>query len=750
VGDVNITTEALHNHREYQTKSFHSIDDTVENVGSTITSGGNFTANAVNNINIAGSDITAVGDASLTAANDVNITSVQDSEYHYRETKKKSSSLAKGFDSTGALGFGSDKNSKHESQTITNVASNISGNNVNITSGANTVVVASNLTATNDVNINSGGIAYLGAAKDADYESNSKSSKSLNWQSMSGSGHSDETVVHTKISAGGDVNINALQGVIVDIKNGGTVQQSIDKLATQPGLEYLADLKNNPNVDWNKINEAHKNWNYKSQGLTEVGAAIVTIVVTVATMNSAAVQGLAAKAGTAAGTATGAASVSAAAYAGTIGGMSALTSQASVSLINNQGDIGKTLRDIGSSETIKSVLVSAATAGAIAGLSNAAGVAGKFSDFKLVDQAKKVVITVGATATVDSIINGTDLGKNLVSSLKTTLVSAVGSNAAGLIGERLDGISAAVAHAALGCAEGAVGGGGCTGGAIGAVAGELIAKEQLSKSSTELYQDAFADNILTPEEQRALINGLDVATQSAIDTAKLAGALAALAAGEDAAGINAAANAAAIAAENNATSFMQEATAMIAAGRTLTAAASAITVAGGELAAGAVACVASVGCGLVVLAAVATAAGTMYVLGYNKDANLNLAGVNSGTSTSGSTASAGAPMPDPDDEDDFDPNNAKYEDASYHHSNTNGLKNPAPKDPNTSLQNSVRISENSTRRISVDSINNEFVVFDETQPGLWHGHTRTWTELNQQMKNALIKAGRVTIKGKIL
>jgi hypothetical protein len=85
------------------------------------------------NINITGSNLTATGDANLSTTGDVNIASVQDSEYHYRETKKKASALAKGFDSAGALGFGSDKNSKHESQTVTNVTSNISGNNVNIT-----------------------------------------------------------------------------------------------------------------------------------------------------------------------------------------------------------------------------------------------------------------------------------------------------------------------------------------------------------------------------------------------------------------------------------------------------------------------------------------------------------------------------------------------------------------------------------------------------------------------------------------
>jgi hypothetical protein len=401
-----------------------------------------------------------------------------------------------------------------------------------------------------------------------DYESNSKSSKSLNWQSMSGSGHSDETIVHTKINAGGDVNINAVQGVVVDIKNGGTVQQSIDKLATQPGLEYLADLKNNPNVDFNKINEAHKNWNYKSQGLTEVGAAMVVIVVTIATAGAGA-SAMGSMGYATAGTATAStttvisAGAMAASSAAISAGIANLTSTAVISLANNGGDIGKTLKDLGSSETLKSLSVSMATAGAVAGLSNAAGVSGKFSDLKLADQAKRVVITVGATSTVDSVINGTDLGKNLVDNLKTSLVNAVGANAAAAIGDmNLNAISSAVAHAAVGCAEGAANGGGCTGGAIGAAAGEWVASQYLANSQSntdKLYQDAFASDNPTGQQEINLITGLTAQMQAAVDTARLAGALAALASGEDAAGINAAANAAAIAAENNATSAMQKA-----------------------------------------------------------------------------------------------------------------------------------------------------------------------------------------------
>ena len=81
-----------------------------------------------------------------------------------------------------------------------------------------------------------------------------------------------------------------------------------------------------------------------------------------------------------------------------------------------------------------------------------------------------------------------------------------------------------------------------------------------------------------------------------------------------------------------------------------------------------------------------------------------------------------------------------------------GDSNPAPKNPQEILNNSVEISKNTSRRVGVDKKNDEFNIFDETQPGkaIFHGHTRTWGELTEAMKSALIKSGLVNHKGKIL
>ncbi len=91
----------------------------------------------------------------------------------------------------------------------------------------------------------------------------------------------------------------------------------------------------------------------------------------------------------------------------------------------------------------------------------------------------------------------------------------------------------------------------------------------------------------------------------------------------------------------------------------------------------------------------------------------------------------------------------KYEDAPYHHANSNGTKSLAPKDGQTALDNSILIKQNSPRRISLSQ--GEIVILDQTSLGLYHGHVRTWNELTGSMRRALHKSGWVnTQTGKII
>ena len=97
--------------------------------------------------------------------------------------------------------------------------------------------------------------------------------------------------------------------------------------------------------------------------------------------------------------------------------------------------------------------------------------------------------------------------------------------------------------------------------------------------------------------------------------------------------------------------------------------------------------------------------------------------------------------------------NGIYEKADYHSGRTTGRKDPAPKDGQFALDNSVWIGENTSRRVGLDS-NGDFVVLDETSQNVFHGHVRQWNGnggnqgLTQTMKNALYDAGYIkTPKG---
>jgi RHS repeat-associated protein len=91
----------------------------------------------------------------------------------------------------------------------------------------------------------------------------------------------------------------------------------------------------------------------------------------------------------------------------------------------------------------------------------------------------------------------------------------------------------------------------------------------------------------------------------------------------------------------------------------------------------------------------------------------------------------------------------EYEASPKHGSTTRGNVSAAPKRGQNALDNSVQVKGTSTRRVGVDYQNREFVVFDETRAGKFHGHARSWQQLTQEMKNALVKSGMASRSGKI-
>jgi Possible hemagglutinin (DUF637)/Extended Signal Peptide of Type V secretion system len=171
---------------------------------------------------------------------------------------------------------------------------------------------------------------------------------SLVQNSSSGAGQVDQSTQYTSIT--GQTNIKANSVTV-----GMSVKDSAQALASQPGMGWITVLQNDPKlgsaIKWEAVQEAHQRWDYSQSGLSATGAALVSLAVAVATSGAGA---------SLVGAAAGSASAAMASAAFTT-----LVTQATISLANNGGNLDKTLQQMGTNESLRSLATSVATAGAL-------------------------------------------------------------------------------------------------------------------------------------------------------------------------------------------------------------------------------------------------------------------------------------------------------------------------------------------------------------------------------------------------
>ncbi|ARB71240.1 TPA: S-layer family protein [Neisseria meningitidis] len=342
-------------------------------------------------------------------------------------------------------------------------------------------------------------------------------SNSTVWQKQAGSGSTVETLKLPSFEGPALPKLTAPGGYIADIPKG-NLKTEIEKLAKQPEYAYLKQLQTVKDVNWNQVQLAYDKWDYKQEGLT--GAAIIALAVAAVTGGVGA--GLI---GAAQGTAS--AAVADAAF-------TALVSQASISLINNKGNIGNTLKELGRSRTVKNLVVAAATAGVADKIG--ASALNNVSDKQWINNLTVNLANAGSAALINTAVNGGSLKDNLEANILAALVNTAHGEAASKI-KQLDQhyIAHKIAHAIAGCAAAAANKGKCQDGAIGAAVGEILGETLLDG------RDPGSLNV----KGRAKI----------IAKAKLAaGAVAALSKGD----VSTAANAAAVAVENNSLNDIQD------------------------------------------------------------------------------------------------------------------------------------------------------------------------------------------------
>ncbi|OTN12604.1 DUF637 domain-containing protein, partial [Acinetobacter pittii] len=472
-------------------------------------------------IDMYSSQLTAIdGKINIQAGGDLNFLTADDVSLNTTDISKKSSFL------------GVKLNKSHTTNTRnvkSELPAELNADYIGTKSGFDTRLKGTVFNYLEGAEIQAGGTITLESASTTVTETLKKESNSVVWQSMQDKGSITETaqlpsfngpVLPTFIAAGGlsvQVPISEKDVNKVELRN------EILKLANQPGNAYLKELVNRKDVDWQTVLLTQKDWDYKSQGLTGAGAAIIVIIVTIVTMGS----GTAAAAGAAGGAAAsgttvglGASMLGAAGVTTTAAGaivpsalgamanaaITSLAAQASVGLINNGGDIGKTLKDLGSKDSIKNLAASVVTAGLMSQVGSALNL--KPDSTLLPDRlANNFASSVGSTL-VQTAIKGGDLGDNLQVALLAGLAGALqGELAQNLKGlEDVNYILHKIAHAAVGCAAAAATKQSCEAGAIGAGVGEIIAQEMLhgrnptfvsaeEKAKIEAYSKLIAGTI---------------------------------------------------------------------------------------------------------------------------------------------------------------------------------------------------------------------------------------------------------------
>lgn len=296
------------------------------------------------------------------------------------------------------------------------------------------------------------GTPYFLSDKSVERVSTQKSKKGKFWQSQKSDGSIDEHVLMPKIEAN-EVKVKGVQGAIVEIPQ----NISLDTLASKPGYEWIQELRKDPSTTWRSIHEEHNNWKHKKHGLTPGGAALISLAVGIATGGVGAKlalgisQAISATVGSVAvGNMAGVAASTA---------FTSLVSQGSVTLVNNKGHIGKTLKHLGKSEQVRALLTSMTAAALTYGICDQLGIAQAGDG--ITDGVFRTAVQTGVSAGIEVVTQHQDADKALLQGLRSAGASVMGASVANILGDALaagdlDPFTHKVLHAIGGALQGVI------------------------------------------------------------------------------------------------------------------------------------------------------------------------------------------------------------------------------------------------------------------------------------------------------
>ncbi|BEO24480.1 DUF637 domain-containing protein [Serratia marcescens] len=446
----------------------------------------------------------------------------ESSHYEKKETKRK--------------WWGKKTEVKQTRHDVTNkVTEFTAAGNITLMSRDDSTYEASKIAAGQNARLTSSrGQVNFRAVKNTSFEQTVTNSKGF-FIKQANKGYEDNKWVLPSIHTGGALIVEAAKGVSADVKvkNGQALQSAIDALGNTPGTTWVKDLNKRNDVQWSKVKDAYDSWDYKSQHLNPAVAAVIAIAAAAVTAGSS-------LAATAASSVSGAVGGGAVTSGAVTAGMSSLASQAAVALVENQGNLSKTLQALGSNENVKATATAMAIGGALNGFDSAMGwskdAAGKplnpnnvklpqLSNGDWSKVAQRVAGQSVISSSLNTTINGGSFKDNLTNALLANIGSQVQAEGANLIGDNgqvLNIPGRAVSHAVLAGVAAEIGKGNAKGAAAGALAAELAGV-------------IINDNLVRSEgwqECQAQISRVAGAFAGAIVTAKAAGATSGANAGE--------------------------------------------------------------------------------------------------------------------------------------------------------------------------------------------------------------------------
>jgi filamentous hemagglutinin len=360
-GDVRIASAANEDSSAYHKKRGGKKVDIehhqVRQQSSVIEAGGELVVGAGGDLLVSSSHLKSGADAYLYAGEQIALLAAQDSNYSLYNMKKKGS-------------WGSKKTKRDEVTDERHMGSSItSGENLTLNSDGDQTYQVAKLESGKDITLDGGGAITFEGVKDLHQESHEKTNNNSFWVSSKGKGNTDETLRQTQILAAGNIVIKAVYGLKIDVRqvNQQTVSQSINAMVNaDPQLAWLKEAEKRGDVDWRVVKEIHDSYKYSNSGLGPASQIIIAIVM-------AAVVGPAAMG--AMGTATGGAVAAGTISSGTAGmlvsGAGAIATgaatNATVSFINNGGNLGAVVKDVTSSNAIQGYVISGVTAGLTTG-----------------------------------------------------------------------------------------------------------------------------------------------------------------------------------------------------------------------------------------------------------------------------------------------------------------------------------------------------------------------------------------------